>query len=100
MQKPISYWITMATCILLGAACLSLAYLSDASRRSHDLWLFVAFGVLFLVPPIAMLLQRLRERPETAAEQEVVFAQHWHVVSAAVIFLLIVLASVVAAITA
>jgi len=100
MRKPISYWIAMATCLLLGAACLCLAYLTEASHSRHGLWLFIAFGILFLLPPIAMLVQSLRAQPETPAEQQVVFEQHWHVVSAGVIFLLVVLASVVAAITA
>ena len=99
VSKPTSYWIVMATCLVLALACLYLAYLTESPQGNKGFWLFIAFGVLFLLPPTAMLAQGLRAQPEAVSHRPVEFAHHWHVISAAVIFLLIVLASVLAAIT-
>lgn len=98
MSKPISYWIAMATCMILGVALLYLACLTETSGGGRGFWLFSVFGVSFLLPPTAMLVRALRAEPNDASPQAVVFAPHWQFVSAIVIFLLIVLATVVAAV--
>jgi len=98
MSKPISYWIAMASCLILGAALLYLAVLTETSGGGKGFWLFSAFGICFLLPPTAMLVRALHTQPDDASPQASVFAPHWQFVSAIVIFLLVVLATVVAAV--
>jgi len=98
MSKPISYWMAMATCVVLGTSLLYLAFLTEASGGGRGFWVFSAFGILFLLPPTAMVIRALYADPDKVPAPALVFAPHWHLVSAVVIFLLILLATVVTAI--
>ena len=98
MSKPISYWIAMATCVVLGTALLYLAYLTEISAGGRGFWLFSLFGVSLLLPPGAMAIGALFAEPDKLSSPAVVFAPQWHFVSAIVIVLLIVLVTVISAI--
>lgn len=87
---------------LLSAFCFYIAAISHSSRDSQGYWMFMAFGMLFFIPAVLIVINLFAQRSKKARQvynkmtgadkpETARFVPHWFMTTAGIILLLCLL---------